>query len=52
MNNLEAIGHILEMYAYYRRDHSISTEKILSVAAAISALARSDENYDEEIKHD
>ena len=50
MNNLYAIGHILEMYAYYRGDHRTSTEKILSVAAAVSALAQSNENYDEEIK--
>ena len=50
MNNIYAIGHILEMYKTYRDTHSISTEVVLSVAAAVSALARSDENYDEEIK--
>ena len=52
MNNINAIGNILEMYAYYRRDHSINTEKMLSVAAAISALARSDEDYDEELSNE
>lgn len=50
MNNIYAIGHILEMYAYYRQDHNVSTEKVLSVAAAVRELAQSDENYDEEIK--
>ena len=50
MNNIYAIGHILEIYKTYRETHSVSTEVVLSMAAAIGALARSDEDYDEEIK--
>lgn len=50
MNNIYAIGHILEMYVCYRTKYSLSAEKILSVSAAISALAQSDKNYDKEIK--
>lgn len=50
MSNIYTIGHILEVYRVYRETHRASTEVVLSVAAAISALARSDENYDEEVK--
>ena len=50
VNNINVIGHIIEMYASNRKHYSLSKETILSVAAAVSALARSDKNYDEEIK--
>lgn len=48
MNNIYTIGHILEVYKTYRETHRASSEVVLSVAAAISALARSDEDYDKE----
>ena len=50
VNNIYTIGHILELYAHYRSNNRISDEKILSVAAAVRELARSNEDYDEEIK--
>lgn len=50
MNNLYAIGHILEMYAYYRKENRVEREEVLSISAAICELARSERNYDEEVK--
>ena len=50
MNNLYVIGHILEIYAYYRKENRVGREEVLSISAAICELARSERNYDEEVK--
>lgn len=50
MNNIYAIGHILEMYAYYRKENRVLREEVLSISAAICELAQSERDYDEEVE--
>lgn len=33
MNNLYVIGHILEIYAYYRKENRVGREEVLSISA-------------------
>lgn len=48
MKNLDCIAHIVDMYAFYRQKYSPSKEKIMSIAAAVVALAKSEEIFNED----